>query len=92
MLADESISLLTTGRLLKSHDMEKSLAKDHMGVSGDSRRLHYFDLPLDIRYTILETLLVRGKVPASEGTDVTLRFLPWKHPPPQWSLLKAVCR
>ena len=51
----------------------------------------YFDLPIEIRYNILENLLVRGKV-AMRSCLIRQRFPSWRHASPQWSLLKGVSR
>ena len=57
----------------------------------------FFDLPPEIRMTILELLLVKEKVALTPNThqrveEMALRFPQWQHEPPEWGLLEAVSR
>ena len=57
----------------------------------------FFNLPPEIRTTILELLLVKEKVALTPNThqrveEMAVRFPQWQHEQPEWGLLEAISR
>lgn len=57
--------------------------------SESPRPARYFDLPIKIRYQILDLLLVRGHVSIASPGAILQRYPHWNHPAPTWSLLNV---